>query len=788
MAVLNSKELQLSQDFLKRFAVLTTVVTSLLHVGETMADELDDLLGTDLDMLMDMTVVTPARKGQTVAEAPASVTVITREMIQRRGYLSLEDALKDVPGFDFTTGQPAGEYPTHFLYRGVGDVGQTKMLIMEDGIVLNDVSNGWARHVGYDFMLNDVEKIEIIGGPGSALYGANAYAGLVNVITRSAGEAPPGLTVEILGLGGQHGTASPEGMARYRFDNGVSLQLAGRWYRTDGDDGADRSDPGRYFHGNAEPDSVLTTEFGNIANERNTDGSRLQVPDGFGNDVDDVFLRGRVTRDGFTIGFNFWDQDEGLGSEVVGYEYFANTAGIEYRAHHRGYAAYAAYESALTDHLDSHSRVYFRSDRILPETGFTYTYQYQSVDNGTDPAVADKKKGYHGEGFVVGLEQQLNLDLSERDGLVVGLQLEQEIKEHWGISLGPDQDANLTIIASTWTDEQRSVQPVFFSQNAALYGQYEYRLDSKHTITAGLRFDGDDEYGHVFNPRLGVVRNPTHGLGFKLLYGEAFKAPTVFEQFDEWRGNEQLKPEQIATGEGELSYHFSERAVVRGGFFYSRLTDLIVVAPNPDPLQVPIGPLGQHLDYYQNIGSTSVHGFTVTGDFQLRPRLFAFANYSLTRGDDGDDLDNISAHKLNAGLNYQHPHLNANLRARWRGQIKAPASNLYFQTKDGTTVDAMGYDYVTEASPDGFMDGHLVVDLALTGRDLLGNDSVLEPQFIARNLLGEDYVGIGRQSGSGVRPVDELQPTVQNPSGFIPAYHPQPGRELFLVLRYRLAR
>ena len=402
--------------------------------------------------------------------------------------------------------------------------------------------------------------------------------------------------------------------------------------------------------------------------------------------------------------------------------------------------------------------------------------------------MVDKKKGYHGEGFVVGLEQQLNLDLSERDGLVLGFQLEQEIKEHWGISLGPDQDASSTIVASTWESEQRSVQPVFFSQNAALYGQYEYRLDPQHTLAAGLRFDADDEYGHVFNPRLSVVRSPKRGLGFKLLYGEAFKAPTVFEQFDEWRGNEQLNPEEVATSEAELSYHFTERAVVRGGFFYSRLTDLIVVAPNPDPLRVPIGPLGQHFDYYQNIGSTSIHGVSLTGDLQIGPRLFAFGNYSLTRGEDGDELDNISAHKVNVGLNYQHARVNANLRAKWRGQIKAPASNLYFQPKDATTIDALGYDYVTEPSPDGFMDGHFVVDLALTGRDLLGSKIGLEPQLVVRNLLGEDYAGIGRQSGSGVRPVDDLQPTVRNPSGFIPAYHPQPGREVFLVLRYQLSK
>ncbi len=434
------------------------------------------------------------------------------------------------------------------------------------------------------------------------------------------------------------------------------------------------------------------------------------------------------------------------------------------------------------------TRAYFRNDRILPETGFVYTYQYQSVDNGIDPAVPDKKKGYHGEGFTVGLEQHLNLDLSERTGLVLGVQLDQEIKEHWGISLGPDQDSHSTIVASTWTSEQRSVQPVFFSQNAALYGQYEHRLDGEHTLTAGLRFDGDDEFGHVFNPRLSVVRSPERGLGFKLLYEEVFKAPTVFEQFDEWRGNQQLEPEEIATGEVELSYRFGERAVVRGGLCYSCLTDLIVVAPNPDPQQVPTSPLGQYLDYYQDIGSTIVRGLSLSGDFQIAPRLFAFANYSLTRGKDGDDLDNISAHKANVGVNYQHPHVNGNLRARWRGQNKAPTSNLYFHPKTDTSIQAVGYDYVTDSSPDGFMDGHFVVDLTLTSRDVLGTDSVLEPQLIVRNLLGEDYAGIGRQSGSGVRPVDELQPTVQNPSGFIPAYHPQPGRELFLVARYRLSR
>ncbi|MDP6779343.1 MAG: hypothetical protein QGI83_21495, partial [Candidatus Latescibacteria bacterium] len=94
----------------------------------------------------------------------------------------------------------------------------------------------------------------------------------------------------------------------------------------------------------------------------------------------------------------------------------------------------------------------------------------------------------------------------------------------------------------------------------------------------------------------------------------------------------------------------------------------------------------------------------------------------------------------------------------------------------------------TEENADGYMDGHITVNLTLTGRHLLDNGPDLAPQLIVRNLFGTDYAGIGRQSGSGTRPTDTLQPEVQNPSGFVPAYHPQPGREIFVGLRIGLSR
>ena len=145
-------------------------------------------------------------------------------------------------------------------------------MVMVDGIVRNDVSNGWSRNVGYDFSLADVDKIEVIGGPGSALYGANAYAGLINVITRRPEEAVQGVSVAANLAVGANGTCAPEAVLNYYDADGLAAQLTGRLFFSDGDDG-DRPDPGRYFHDNVEPDLVQTTEHGNIDNERNADGS-----------------------------------------------------------------------------------------------------------------------------------------------------------------------------------------------------------------------------------------------------------------------------------------------------------------------------------------------------------------------------------------------------------------------------------------------------------------------------------------------------------------------------------
>lgn len=754
--------------------------------------QIDSLLNADvtLEDLLNLQVTSASRKSERVDDAPANITVISREMIDRRGYYSLYDLLRDQPGFDFSTDQPSGEYPAHFHFRGIGDLGQAKVILMVDGIVQNDISNGWIRNVGFDFSFNDVDRVEIVTGPGSALYGANAYAGVIHVITKQGDENFPPRSgqqthVDARLMGGQYGTFAPELFLAHRTRSGLQVQLSGRFYGSKGDMGLNRPDPGNYFHNNFEPDSVLTTEHGVIANERNPDGSRKAIPDGFNTSINDLYLRGRIAKDGFALAFNFWDRNEGLGSEVPGYEYFANTEGIDYRAHHNGFSIIGVYDTELDDRVNSTSRVYFRNTSVRPGTGFVYTYQYQSVNNGVDSAVVDKKKAYSGDGYVVGLDQQMNFELADRNLLIAGVQLEHYIKQYWGISLGPEQDISSTNVGSTFPNELPSVQPVYFARNFAFYAQDEHRFDDRYHLTAGVRIDVGNQFGNSINPRLGFVRKGK-GINFKLLYGQAYKIPTVFELFDEWRGNENLEPEKINTGEVEIGYTFKKSARIRANIFYNSLQDLILEAPNPDTSDVPLGPSGQKATYFQNSGSSSIAGFSVRGDLELFRHLLAYANYTFTADGNGEALTGVAQHKVNFGFNYLLKNkLNINVRANWVGKTLAPASNAYFYPKDANTIAAVGYDYVTETDPDGFLEGHFKFDMVLTGKNLFNKDWTIEPQIIVRNVLDTQYLFLGRQSGSGLRPVDAQQPLIQNPNGFIPAYHPAPGRQILASLRYR---
>src|SRR5690348_9832494 len=145
----------------------------------------DSLLQLSLEQLMNIKVVTASGYLQTTAEAPSTITVITAKQIEERGYEQLEDALRDVPGIDMI--HINGYAPTLIYFRGMYGAENLRALLMIDGIVENNIlgSNDMA---GPAYSLHNAERIEIIWGPVSALYGANAFGGVINIISKKGAD------------------------------------------------------------------------------------------------------------------------------------------------------------------------------------------------------------------------------------------------------------------------------------------------------------------------------------------------------------------------------------------------------------------------------------------------------------------------------------------------------------------------------------------------------------------------------------------------------------------------
>src|SRR5450432_1478427 len=144
-----------------------------------------ELSGLSLESLMNINVISATGYKQKISEAPSTMNVITAKQIEERGYEQLEDALRDIPGIDFI--HINGYAPTLIYFRGMYGAENLRALLMIDGIAENNIvgSNDMA---GPAYSLHNVERIEIIWGPASALYGANAFGGVINIITKKGAD------------------------------------------------------------------------------------------------------------------------------------------------------------------------------------------------------------------------------------------------------------------------------------------------------------------------------------------------------------------------------------------------------------------------------------------------------------------------------------------------------------------------------------------------------------------------------------------------------------------------
>ena len=485
-------------------------------------------LGTAADerlLLQEIPSVYAASKyEQKVTEAPSSVSIITADEIKKYGYRTLADILRSVRGLTVT-------YDRNYSYIGLrgftrsGDY-NARVLVMVDGHRLNDpVYDGVI--LGTDFVLDVdlIDRIEIVRGPSSSLYGSNALFGVINIITRSGRDFQG---VEGAASAGSLDTYTGRLSGGYRFQNGIEPVLSGSFLTSQGQR--------RLFF----PEFVEPAVSDGVVRDRDGDQAYQLFGKGAWRDFTLTAAYNRRTKEIPTASFGtvFGAREETVDSQGFIDLAYDHTFGPAWRVsgrltydhyYYRGLYPYAAEDRSVVENVDPSLGEAAGGELQVSSTVFNR----HRLTLGTDVRYA-----FH-----------LNQDTYDRDPFFQYLR-SREASIHWGI-----------------------------------YAQDEVTLPSNLILNAGLRYDHYDSFGGTTNPRVALIYAPWPETTLKGLYGTAFRAPNAYERFyvsPTIKVDPNLGPEKITTY--ELILEQAIGAHLRGtvvGFYYM-LDNIINLVTDPE--------------------------------------------------------------------------------------------------------------------------------------------------------------------------------------------------------------
>jgi len=486
--------------------------------------ETSDLTNKSLEDLMKIEVYSASKYMQDASDAPSSVTVITADEIQKYGYRSLADILESVRGFYIT-------YDRDYSFvgvRGFGRLGDSnnRILVLIDGHQINDNVFG-EPYLGTEFLVDVdlIERVEIIRGPSSSLYGADAFFAVINVITR---KAPQLKGVEVSFAPASFGTY--DGRASYGGEyRGVGVMLSGTFYSSEG--------ATLFF---PQFDSPAT----NYGVTRNTDYESFQ------------HILATISFHGFTLQGLFSARDKGVPTAYYGALFNdPRTQNFDYHQYFD-----LSYQHSFGDTWNFTARTSYDQARLQAPVAYSTGLPDGSTTVDT----------YSFRGNWWNSEAKLNWTLFKKHKITLGTQVMDNLRQDQG---------DYTAIGNTFVADPAS------SVIWAFYTQDEFAITHTLSLSAGLRYDHYSYFGGTTNPRLGLIYHPHHTTALKLLYGTAFRAPEPFEMSPDYGpfydNNFQLKPETIRSVEGVVEETLGQHFTLEGSVFRNWINNLITVETNP---------------------------------------------------------------------------------------------------------------------------------------------------------------------------------------------------------------
>lgn len=618
-----------------------------------------------------------------LSKAPAITSIITAEDIKKRGVKSLVEALSMIPGLNVSRSSQI--MSPKFNFRGITSTFSPQSLLMINGVPLKSLVRG-DNHVAWgEYPIHSISRIEVIRGPGSALYGADAFAGVINVITKSAADNHKDQ------VGGNIGSFNSKSVWLNKNLTGTDYDIALSVEYSESEGNKEIIEQDAQYALDSAADTLFDLPPVSLA----------PGPVNVGYEALDIFVNGKFDKLQLNLGL----QERGNLGTGQGVGLALDPSG---KVGGQKLIFGVAYDTGeLKSGWAIKSKLsYYRSEQsieenliIFPPGTFFGAFPEGLIGN---PEWKEDNTSFNVKADYTHLTKHyLSVGLGYSNAKLF------EVTE--SKNFFPDLSPRPNGIEDV-SDTHEVFMPEASRNSQFIYLQDIWQIAPDWELTSGLRWDQYSDIGATLNPRVALVWSSSLHSTTKFLYGRAFRAPSIAELLVNNNpialGNPNLSPEIIDTYEIGYSIKIDSRATVDVNAFYYHIEDFITFKPD----------LVTSTSTAQNVGKRQGVGFEIESTINFSESINFRSNYSYVKAKDkllNSDVGDYPNHQINADLNWA---INSN----------------WFLNVNANLVGERLRSFADQRKP---LKGYANLSYNLT---YLGFNNGLEVSFNGKNLLDDD--------------------------------------------------
>ena len=590
-----------------------------------------------LEDLLNVEVITSSKYSEKSIDSPANIHVITAKQINDRGYKNIEDLLRNLPGVDIQEHAAIGHYNVVTM-RGAKN--NNKFIILKDGIRISTPS-GEINAISDNYPLYLAKRVEVLVGPASVNYGADAFSGVINII--SFDQHDEDNTNISISAGDEH-YLNGHMLYSQLLNNGIYVNAG--------------------LQGHYSQELNFADDYPELYNDTSQDYN-FKNTDGF------QFFADAKINEHFSMGV-FHSK-------------------ITYSSDFTAKPNFSSFDHSLIEESSTSiytNFVYDFSDKLHSTTLFTYQLFTLGNASNFNNLFTDFTKQYkYGRTARYSLNQDFTYQLSDTHLLSGGL-----VYDYFDI-IPRSPDLPSPYVVDKKPDEQNLFYPntelaiSFFQQrdeNVGSYIQDNWQINDKWRQVSGIRYDHHTLYGDTVNPRLTTIYQADKHNVFKLLYAHSFLAPPssfAFNSFGSFTGeqneqnewisspfapfrvpNEELQPETLRSLELNYEHWFSSRSTIKFATFYNQVDDVLLVTNDEIAQQAIIGAQLIKTSSFKNTGKSTAYGIDINANFNVAYKnahleywiALSYIDGELTEQGVDTDLPLVAHYKIKTGLTYNY--------------------------------------------------------------------------------------------------------------------------------------